>query len=114
MTARPSFRPGLAGDKSRSMQRQYYVYILSNKRHTVFYVGVTNDLVRRVFENKQKLVDGFTKKYNIDQLLYFETCANPEEAIVREKQMKDYRREKKFALINKQNPTWKDLYSEIS
>ena len=86
---------------------------MSNKRLTVFYTGVTNDLIRRVYEHKNKLVDGFTKKYNVNQLIYFETFDSPENAIVREKQVKDYRREKKFNLILKQNPQFTDLYDEI-
>ncbi|MBI3616148.1 MAG: GIY-YIG nuclease family protein [Candidatus Omnitrophica bacterium] len=91
----------------------FYVYIVSNKRHTVFYTGVTNDLVRRVYEHKEKLTEGFTKKYNANHLVYFEQFSDPEEAIFREKQLKDYRRSKKMALIMKLNPGLKDLFYEI-
>ncbi len=94
--------------------KKYYVYILSNKYHTVYYTGFTNDLVRRVYEHKQKYVEGFTKKYRINKLLYFEIFDNPEEGILREKQIKNYRREKKLELIRKENPKIKDLYTMIS
>jgi len=94
--------------------KKYYVYIISNKYHTVYYTGFTNNLVRRVYEHKKKYVEGFTKKYRIDKLLYFEIIDHPEEAILREKQIKDYRREKKLKLIKKQNPNMKDLYVMIS
>lgn len=92
----------------------YYVYILTTSRHGVFYTGLTNNLVRRIYEHKNKLVDGFTKKYRIDKLVYFEQYKDVRIAIEREKQIKDYRREKKKALINSMNTTWKDLYFEIS
>jgi putative endonuclease len=93
--------------------KQYYIYILTNKRHTVYYVGITNNLTRRIYEHKKKLVEGFTKKYNVDQLVYFEVIDNAEVAIGREKQLKDYRREKKLALIRKGNPALVDLYESI-
>ena len=89
----------------------YYVYILTNKRHTVLYTGLTNDLTRRVFEHKQKLVRGFTKKYNVDKLVYFEVFDFIDLAIAREKQVKKYSRAKKIALINKKNPNWIDLHN---
>jgi len=93
---------------------QWYVYILSNNRNTVYYVGITNNLIRRIYEHKNKLTDGFTKRYNITRLLYYEIFFDPENAITREKQLKDYRREKKIALIEKMNPEWIDLYNGIS
>ena len=96
------------------MDRIYFVYILSNKNHTVFYTGVTNNLTRRVHEHKSKTIIGFTKRYNINKLLYFETHSDIKNALNREKQIKDYRREKKFQLINELNPEWRDLYLEIS
>ena len=96
------------------VHRQYFVYILSNKYHTVFYTGITNDLIRRVFEHRSKLVDGFTKKYNVNKLLYYEMYQDSLAAIMREKQIKDYRREKKVELVNGFNPLWKDLWEEIS
>ena len=91
--------------------KQYFVYILTNKSRT-FYVGVTNNLERRMSEHKQKLIDGFTKKYNITLLVYYETFTDVREAIAREKQLKDWRREKKIALIESMNPTWQDLSAE--
>ena len=91
----------------------YYVYILANKTNTVLYVGVTNNLVRRVFEHKEKLVDGFTKKYQVDKLVYFEQTSSPTDAIAREKQLKRWRRDKKESLISLQNPLFQDLYGTI-
>ena len=89
---------------------QYYIYILTNKTHTVIYVGVTNDLVKRCFEHKNKLKPGFTEKYNVNELVYFEIFDFVESAINREKQLKGYSRIKKDVLINAFNPKWKDLY----
>ncbi|MGD1714904.1 GIY-YIG nuclease family protein [Dapis sp. BLCC M172] len=95
------------------MTKEYYIYIMTNKRNTVLYTGVTNDLIRRVYEHKSKLVEGFTKKYNINKLVYFEMYENPSEAIAREKQIKAGSRQKKINLINSMNLEWKDLYLEI-
>jgi len=91
---------------------RYYVYILTNQRHTVYYTGVTNDLRRRMEEHRQKVVEGFTKRYNITKLLYYEETADVRSAIEREKQVKDYRREKKLTLIALMNPAFKDLYDD--
>ncbi len=91
--------------------KNYFVYILTNKSRT-FYVGMTNNLERRMSEHKQKLVDGFTKKYNITLLVYYETYPDVNAAIAHEKQVKDWRREKKIALIESQNPEWKDLSAD--
>ena len=88
----------------------FYVYILTNANHTVLYTGVTNDLVRRCFEHKVKKIKGFTKNYNIDELVYFEKFDLITEAISREKQLKGYSRSKKVALIESFNHNWKDLY----
>src|SRR5258706_3708017 len=88
--------------------KQYYVYIMSNESRTL-YVGVTNDLERRVYEHKQKLVPGFTSKYNIAQLVYFEATQDIQPAITREKQIKGWLRKKKIALIESMNPRWNDL-----
>lgn len=88
--------------------RQYYVYIMTNKSGTL-YTGVTDDLERRVYEHKQKLLPGFTSKYNITQLVYFEVTQDIEAAISREKQIKGWLRRKKIALIESVNPEWKDL-----
>ena len=93
------------------MQPQYYVYIMTNRSRTL-YTGVTNNLERRVYEHKQKLVPGFTSKYNITQLVYYETCADVREAIAREKQIKGWLRAKKIALVESINPEWKDLSTE--
>ena len=87
----------------------YYVYMLSNWDDSVLYIGVTNDLQRRLYEHRNGLADGFTKKYNIHKLVYFESTTDAYSAISREKQLKNWNREKKNALINKQNPEWKDL-----
>ena len=89
----------------------YYVYILTNSTNTVMYIGFTNDLYRRVHEHKQGLTDGFTKKYHVNKLVYFEQYKNPLDAIRREKQLKCWRREKKNALVTRKNAEWKDLYS---
>jgi len=95
------------------MNKQYYIYIMTNKRNNVIYTGVTNDLKRRVFEHKEKLVDGFTKKYNITKLVYYEVYEDVEEAILREKEIKGGSRAKKLTLIEGMNNQWKDLYDEI-
>lgn len=92
----------------------YYIYILTNKNNTVLYTGVTNDLVRRVYEHKNKLAKGFTERYNIDKLVYYEVASNPQSAIEREKQIKGMVRRKKIELINATNPEWKDLWGEIA
>ena len=91
------------------MSKQYYVYILTNYTNNVFYTGVTNNLIKRIWEHKQKFVDGFTKKYNIWKLVYYEISENIETAILREKQIKNWRREKKLMLIKKVNPEFKEL-----
>jgi len=94
-------------------QKYYYVYILSNKYNNVTYVGITNDLIRRVYEHKNKLVEGFTEKYNVDKLVYYELFNDPINAITREKQLKGYSRKKKVELINSFNPEWEDLYESL-
>ena len=88
---------------------EYYVYIITNKRNTVLYIGVTNDLKRRMYEHKNKLIEGFSKKYNLNKLVYFEQTNDIYTAINREKQLKKWRREKKEWLINQMNPQWDDL-----
>ena len=87
----------------------YYVYILTTRNNTVLYTGVTNDLKRRVFEHKSGLNEGFTKKYHVHKLIYFEIFDYVELAIAREKQIKGYSREKKIKLIEQMNPEWKEL-----
>ncbi len=93
--------------------KQGYVYILFNKKNGTWYTGVTSDLKRRVYEHKNKLADGFTKKYDIDKLGYYETSTLVTDAIAREKQIKGGSREKKIELIESMNPDWKDLFYEI-
>jgi len=95
------------------MGSKYFVYLMTNKNNTVIYTGVTNDLNRRVYENKEKLVYGFTKKYNVNKLVYFESTNDIYSAIQREKQIKAGSRKKKIELINSINPEWKDLYDDI-
>ena len=95
------------------MNHNYYVYILTRERNSVFYVGVTNDLIRRVYEHKEGLVEGFTKKYNIKILVYFEHFENIEDAIAREKVIKKWKRRYKMNAIESLNPEWKDLYFEL-
>jgi len=91
------------------MTKQYYVYILTNKSNNVLYIGVTNDLVRRVYEHKNKMIDGFTKKYNLTKLVYYEATTDVRSAIEREKQLKNWHREWKLNLVKEFNPEWKDL-----
>ncbi|WFU76009.1 MULTISPECIES: GIY-YIG nuclease family protein [unclassified Bradyrhizobium] len=92
----------------------YYVYILASKKYGTLYIGVTSDLVRRVYEHKTKVVPGFTKRYGVDKLVLFETFDDPLSAIAREKELKKWRRDWKTRLIDEQNPNWDDLYSGIS
>jgi putative endonuclease len=95
------------------MGKQYYVYIMTNRTNTVLYTGVTNNLVRRVYEHKEKLVEGFTRKYNVTKLVYYEIAEDVEAAILREKQIKDGSRSDKKRLISNLNPKWDDLYTMI-
>lgn len=95
------------------MGKQYYVYIMTNKNNKVLYTGITNDLKRRVYEHKEKFVAGFTKKYNVSKLVYYEVFEDSENAILREKQIKAGSRQKKIDLINGMNKEWRDLYEEI-
>jgi len=91
---------------------QYYVYILANKRNGTLYTGVTSDLIKRVYDHKNDLADGFTKKYGIHQLVYFEQAGDVNSAIAREKQLKNWHRQWKLDLIEEKNPEWKDLYQD--
>jgi len=95
------------------MRKQYCVYILTNWQNTVLYTGVTSDLKRRVYEHRGKLLGGFTARYNIRKLVYYEVTDDIRAAIVREKQIKAGSRQKKMDLINAVNPDWRDLYDEI-
>jgi len=95
------------------MNKQGYIYILFNKRNGTLYTGVTSDLIRRVYEHKNKLVEGFTKKYEVDKLGYYEIFENIVQAIEREKQIKAGSRKNKLKLIESINPDWEDLYNKI-
>ena len=94
------------------MDKQYFIYIMTNKNHSVLYTGVTNDLKRRVYEHKNKLAEGFTKKYNVNKLVFYEIYNNINEAITREKQIKGYSRARKIKLIEEMNNQWNDLYDQ--
>jgi len=102
-----SERSKRGGSQTVAME-QYYVYVMTNKSRTL-YTGITNNLERRVYEHKNKLIEGFTKKYNITKLVYYEISNDVEAAIAREKQIKGWLRRKKIALIESVNPQWKDL-----
>ena len=91
----------------------YYTYILSSKRRGTFYTGITNDLPRRVFEHKEKIISGFTSKHDIKKLVYYEIHEDVKNAICREKLIKKWRREIKISAIEKANPEWEDLYFEL-
>jgi putative endonuclease len=93
--------------------RQYYVYILASKRNGTLYIGVTNDLIRRVEEHKQGKGSTFTKKYGVDRLVYYDYTDDVSGAILREKQLKKWKRQWKIDLIEETNPNWKDLYDEL-
>ena len=95
------------------MNKSYYIYILSSTNHSIFYTGVTNDLLRRTYGHKNKVVPGYTSKYNLNKLLYYEEYLDPENAIAREKQVKKYSQVKKIKLIQKFNPGMIDLYDGI-
>jgi len=90
-----------------------YVYILANKRNGTLYIGVTSDLIKRVYEHKKDLIEGFTKKYKVHRLVYFEQTDNIESVIQREKQLKNWRRKWKIELTEKTNPKWRDLYYDL-
>jgi len=92
---------------------QYYVYLLTNYNNTVIYTGVTSDLQQRVWQHREKFVEGFTKRYNVWKLAYYEVAEDVMAAIEREKQIKAGSRRKKVALIEAENPTWRDLYHEL-
>lgn len=94
--------------------KNFYVYILTNKNNTVLYIGITNNLVRRIYEHENELVEGFTKKYNVIKLIYFEEFTGAYEAISREKQLKKWRRDKKLSLIKKVNENFNALNELIT
>lgn len=92
---------------------RFWIYILTNSHHTVLYTGFTDDLERRTFEHRNKLLPGFTNKYNCNKLVYFEECNDADEAKHREQQVKRYSKKWKHNLINELNPVWRDLYSDF-
>ncbi len=94
-------------------EKNAYVYIMTNKRNTVLYIGVTNNLIKRVYEHKKGFVDGFTKRYRCHKLIYYEIFDSIEEAIRKEKYLKGKKRDYKINLINKMNPEWNDLFNMI-
>ena len=104
--------PAEAGIQKNNM-RSYYVYILASKRNGTLYIEVTNNLLRRVFEHKHSLIDGFTKKYNVDKIVYYEETNDVNAALKREKQLKKWNRKWKLELIESKNSNWKDLYNEL-
>jgi putative endonuclease len=95
------------------MSQQYYIYIITNYYNTVLYTGVTNDLIRRIYEHKEKIIAGFTKKYNVNKLVYYEIFTDINSAIAREKQIKAGSRQKKIDLVDSMNPQWCDLYDGL-
>jgi len=95
------------------MAAYFYVYILANEHNTVLYVGVTNDLRKRVFQHREKLVKGFTRRFNVGKLVYYEQADDPVSAISREKRIKSWNRTSKVKLVTGFNPGWRDLYDEI-
>ncbi len=95
------------------MDKQFYIYLMTNMSNAVLYTGVTSALKRRVYEHKEKLVEGFTKKYRVTKLVYYETAKDAQTAITREKQIKSGSRQKKVALIESMNPLWHDLYDDL-
>ncbi|MFA6551566.1 MAG: GIY-YIG nuclease family protein [Patescibacteria group bacterium] len=94
-------------------ERQYYIYILTNKTNEVLYIGVTNNLLQRIYQHKNKLINGFTARYNLNKLVYYEIYQYIQDAIQREKQIKKWNREWKIGQIQKFNPRWEDLYIEM-
>ncbi len=97
----------------RNDKKQYYVYILTNRHNSVLYIGITNNLTRRLWEHKNKFVEGFTNKYNVNKLVYYEVFSDSYNAISREKQLKNWHRDWKVSLINQFNPDWKDLSKDL-
>ncbi|MBW7991414.1 MAG: GIY-YIG nuclease family protein [Planctomycetes bacterium] len=93
---------------------QYFVYILASKKNGTLYIGVTNNLLKRVYEHKNNLVEGFTQKYDVHNLVYYEIFRNIQDAITREKNIKKWKRKWKMELIEESNPKWEDLYCTLS
>jgi putative endonuclease len=95
------------------MEKQYHVYIMTNKRNGTLYIGMTSDLIKSVWQHKNELVEGFTKRYSVKRLVYFEVYISVGEAILREKRLKKWNRKWKLRIIEEANPEWNDLYSTI-
>jgi putative endonuclease len=91
----------------------YYVYILTNERNGTLYIGSTSNLIKRIWQHKEGLLEGFTKKYKVTKLMYFEELDDAQQMVIRERQLKVWKREWKLELIEKTNPHWKDLYDDI-
>ncbi len=95
------------------MDKRFFVYILASKKNGTIYIGVTSNLIKRIWQHKQSVVDGFTKQYAVKNLVYYESHDNAESAIHREKRLKEWKRQWKVTLIEKTNPSWNDLYESI-
>jgi len=108
-----SFSAWLGIYKFNMKTTQSYIYILSNKKNGTLYIGVTSDLIKRIYEHKQKIIDGFSKQYSLDKLVYYEVISDITTAIKREKQLKNWNRSWKIELIEKENSEWHDLYNDI-
>jgi putative endonuclease len=93
---------------------QFFVYILASRKHGTLYIGMTNDLLRRTYEHREGMIEGFTRRYGVKRLVYYETYQNVRDAIQREKALKEWRRDWKIALIERENPDWSDLYYGIA
>jgi putative endonuclease len=93
--------------------KQYYTYLLASRRNGTLYIGVTDDLVKRVWQHKNNIIEGFTKRYHVHKLVYYETTEDINSAIIREKRLKKWNRQWKMELIEKNNPEWRDLYYDI-
>jgi putative endonuclease len=100
--------------ESSAMEKEFYVYILASKRNGTLYTGVTSNIIKRIWQHKNELVEGFSEKYNVKNLVYYEVHSNMESAITREKRIKKWRRAWKLRLIEEKNFDWKDLYEEIN
>ena len=101
-------------DTEAKDMKPYYIYILASQRNGTLYIGMTNDLVRRVWEHKNDMIDGFTKKYAVHMLAWYEIADSPMAAITREKQLKAWKRAWKLRLIEEMNPNWRDLYEDLT
>jgi len=109
----PGLWAGAGIQKGFSMDKQFCVYILASGKNGTLYIGVTSELAQRVWQHKNKQVDGFTRQYEVDRLVYWEVHESAESAIRREKQIKKWNRRWKLRIIEEANPTWRDLYADI-